>query len=345
MKRLTITALAAALAAAALAIAGGGALAATAPTATTTGVKEVTATSATLTGTVDPNGQATTYAFQYGQSTTYPYETAPQSAGSGSTAQAVTATVTGLRPGTRYHFRLIATAAGSSVAGSDFTFNTTGIAPPSGLLPTVATNPATIADAHDATLNGTVGPSTVPVRAYFEVGTGIPYEFRTIPQVLPPSTAPRTVSAPLSGLAGARSYHYRLLAEGEGGELTAGIDASFDTTAVSRLSPRGLVVLASPPFQRRLPVLVTVSGQLLLPSGVSRRRGCEGYVTITFRRVHEVAIQVLRAGLHRDCTYLLPVRFSSARRLHGGRITVEVVFPGNQVLHRFTASKVHIQIG
>jgi hypothetical protein len=254
-------------------------------------------------------------------------------------------TVTGLRAGTTYHFRLLAASGTSSVAGSDVTFTTPGVTPPAALLPTVSTGTASATDAHDATLTGAVGPSAVPVRYYFEVGTGVPYVLRTIPGQLPAATAARTVSAPLSGLQGGRTYHYRLVVEGEGGELAAGKDATLNTAALNRLSPRGLVVLASPPFQRRLPAVVTVSGRLLLPAGVSRAQGCQGFVTITFRRAHEVAIQVLRAGLHRDCTYVLPVRFSSARRLHGGRLVVEVVFPGNQVLHRFTASKVHIQIG
>src|SRR2546423_15391355 len=42
-----------------------------APVVSTGGVPAVTATSATLTGTVNPEGEATTYYFQYGTSTAY----------------------------------------------------------------------------------------------------------------------------------------------------------------------------------------------------------------------------------------------------------------------------------
>jgi hypothetical protein len=69
----------------------------------------VMGTSATFTATINPNGIATTVFFEYGTTTTYGSTTPNQNIGSGTTPQTVTATVTGLTPGTTYHVRAAAT--------------------------------------------------------------------------------------------------------------------------------------------------------------------------------------------------------------------------------------------
>ncbi|MGH3081907.1 MAG: hypothetical protein ACRDNH_12375, partial [Gaiellaceae bacterium] len=78
----------------------------TAPVAVTGSATSVTVSSATLNGTVDPNGRATNWYFEYGTSTSYGSKTAVASAGSGTTARSVSAAVSSLRPGRVYHFRL-----------------------------------------------------------------------------------------------------------------------------------------------------------------------------------------------------------------------------------------------
>ena len=89
----------------------GGAAAAVAPAAITGPVSSVGATSATVTGTVNPNGQATSWYVEYGTSTSYGSRTASQNAGSGTANAAVSASLTGLTPGTTYHYRVVATNA------------------------------------------------------------------------------------------------------------------------------------------------------------------------------------------------------------------------------------------
>ena len=344
MNRLVIVPFATATTAALVIAGASGAFASSAPTVTTTAAKEVTDTTARITGTVDPAGQQTRYAVQYGQNTGYEQESAVQSTGSETTTQSVEIALSALRPGTTYHARLLAANASGTGAGADVTFKTTGVAPPAGAVAQAASGPAIVRDAHDVTLTGTVGARSVPVSYYFEMGTSLPYDVQTIPQQLPVGATPTSVSAPIGGLEAGQTYHYRLVVIGEGGEQTSGADATVLTSEVGRLSPNSLVVNAMPAVQRNLPATVTVSGRLVPPAGVKLTRACQGFVTITFRRVHEVAIQVLRAGLHTDCTFSLPVRFSSARRLHGGHLVVEVVFPGNGVLHRRT-TRTAIQVG
>ena len=95
-----------------------------APTVTTGGVTGLTTTGATLNGTVNPNGVATTVSFEWGETTSYGQTTAGQSAGSGTAAQAVSAALTGLAPCTAYHYRATATSAGGTATGEDASFRT-----------------------------------------------------------------------------------------------------------------------------------------------------------------------------------------------------------------------------
>jgi hypothetical protein len=94
------------------------------PTATTELATGVTKTEATLNGTVNPNGQETKYYFEYGTSTSYGTKTVEASAGSGTGNIKESQAVTGLSPGTEYHFRIVATNAGGTTYGADKTFTT-----------------------------------------------------------------------------------------------------------------------------------------------------------------------------------------------------------------------------
>lgn len=99
------------------------------PTAGTETATPVTEHEATLRGAVNPQGKPTEYFFKYGTTTAYGSETATQSAGEGTASVPVSAIVSGLSPGTTYHFKLIATNEKGTAEGSDRTFTTTS--PPS----------------------------------------------------------------------------------------------------------------------------------------------------------------------------------------------------------------------
>lgn len=99
-----------------------------APVATTGQASLVTATSATLGGSITPNGDATTYHFDYGLTADYGTSTADeQVAGSGDASVPVSADLTTLIPGTLYHFRVVAANAVDIVNGTDETFTTTAV--------------------------------------------------------------------------------------------------------------------------------------------------------------------------------------------------------------------------
>jgi len=112
------------------------------PTATTRAATSVGSTSATLNGTVRPNGAVTQYYFQYGATAAvYGSQTATATVGScapGQTSgpycsvprtQRVLATITGLTPGQTYHYRLVATRSGLTAYGRDRAFTTHRVNP------------------------------------------------------------------------------------------------------------------------------------------------------------------------------------------------------------------------
>jgi hypothetical protein len=98
---------------------------AAAPVVQTAVANSVTANSAVMNGTVNPNGASTSAYFQYGTTTSY-----------GSTAQTVTGitttqnlqtTLTGLAPSTTYHYRIVASSSGGTSYGNDMFFTTAGV--------------------------------------------------------------------------------------------------------------------------------------------------------------------------------------------------------------------------
>ena len=96
------------------------------PVVATSAASLVTQTSATLNARVNPNGGLVSEcSFEYGTSTSYG-SSAPctPSPGSGTSAVAVSAAVSGLTPNTAYHFRISATNSGGTSKGLDRTFTT-----------------------------------------------------------------------------------------------------------------------------------------------------------------------------------------------------------------------------
>ena len=98
-----------------------------APSATTGPATDITSTGATVTGSVSPGGDPTTYFFQYGTTTAYGSQT-PNDTANGNATKSVKADLTGLAPNTTYHYRLVATNATGTSTGADMTFKTGGAA-------------------------------------------------------------------------------------------------------------------------------------------------------------------------------------------------------------------------
>jgi hypothetical protein len=98
---------------------------ATPPTVATGSASGISATGATLNGTVNPNGASTTGWFQWGTTTSYGNTTASQSLGSGTSGVALSSAVS-LQSNTPYHFRAVAQNSGGTTYGGDASFTTSG---------------------------------------------------------------------------------------------------------------------------------------------------------------------------------------------------------------------------
>jgi sugar lactone lactonase YvrE len=88
----------------------------------------VTATRATLSGTVDPQGGSAHWHFDYGPTAAYGSRTPERQTGPATASQPVSAQLAQLTPGTTYHFRLVAKTVRGTATTADGTF-TTGTAP------------------------------------------------------------------------------------------------------------------------------------------------------------------------------------------------------------------------
>src|SRR5437868_1650043 len=115
-------------------------------------------------------------------------------AGSGTTGTGVSATITGLVPGTTYHYRLAATNASGTTNGADGVFTTSGSP-----VPAAVTGSATNLSASSATLDGSVNPNGRATTWRFEYGTSTSYGSNTPSQNAGSGTTPGNVSAPGSG--------------------------------------------------------------------------------------------------------------------------------------------------
>ncbi len=95
-----------------------------APSVSTGGVSNVSFSSATLAGSVDPRGQATNYVFQYGPTRSYGSQTPLSPAGNGTKTIRVSQSVGGLQSLTTYHYRIVASSVAGTTKGQDRTFTT-----------------------------------------------------------------------------------------------------------------------------------------------------------------------------------------------------------------------------
>ena len=106
----------------------------------------MTNNSATLAGNVTANGASTNVTFEYGETIAYGSSVAATpSPVTGSIATAVSAALSGLIPGTTYHYRVVASSTNGNTEGADQTFTTT--APPvatTGIASGITSNSATL---------------------------------------------------------------------------------------------------------------------------------------------------------------------------------------------------------
>ena len=190
------------------------------PVATTSDVAKIKTTSATLRGSLDSLGTATTVtvSFEWGTATgSYTHTTADQARTS---TGAFSADLTGLTPGTTYYYRAKADGDGDPVYGEEKPFTTPTTAP------SVTTNDATEVHSTSATLNGIIDSlgTAGSVEVSFEWGLTTAYGSETTPGS---KTTTGDFNATLTNLSSNITYHFRAKATGHG--IAYGADMMFTT--------------------------------------------------------------------------------------------------------------------
>jgi len=200
------------------------------PTVVTTGASSVDATSATLEGTVDPEGDDADFSFEYGTDGSYGSRTPSLPVGDGTSAVPVSAPVADLLPNTRYHFRVVGSRGDDAISGADATFTTDPAPPvldgtPSGVSPPFASD----IGPDGATINGTIDPRGSSTTYSVEYGTTTAYG-SSEPAASPlEGQGDQPAVVPIAGLAPGTTYHFRLVADNGTGGAQPGQDATFRT--------------------------------------------------------------------------------------------------------------------
>jgi len=159
------------------------------------GATDVTSRNATLTGTIDPHGEDTTYHFNYGPTSSYGARTAEVDGGSGNGEQQVTQEISGLSPDTTYHVQVVATSDdGVKRFGADGLFRTAP-APKA-----VAISPIGVSTG-SATLVGDLDTYGLAGTYRFDVSSlDSSYEMSTVERAVAGNDGTERVSVPVDGL-------------------------------------------------------------------------------------------------------------------------------------------------
>src|SRR3954447_13296881 len=177
-----------------------------APSVSTGGYDSLTSTSVTLTGSVNPQGCYTEYAFEYGRSSEgYPDEIYG-SAGSGTSSVPVSTSSAIVQPSTTYHYRLSAWSEGGEVTGGSGSFTT----PAACTKPTVTPEAASSITMSSAKLNGEINPNGCSTSYTFEYGLAASGTYTKV------NGSAGTISGPVSkevtGLQAGKLYTFNLKA-------------------------------------------------------------------------------------------------------------------------------------
>ncbi len=245
----------------------------TVPTVVTNPVSTFASTTATLSGSGNPNGIATTAWFRY--STTNPgtctdsFGTrAPSSGGtslgSGTAVVNYTQGVTGLQAGTTYYVCTLASNSAGLSVGTVQSFTTTAA-------PSVATIAATQVTTTSATLNGEANPNGAAATGWFRYATTSPGACSDSFGTRTPSTGGTSLgsgssavpfSQGITGLTGGTTYYYCAISQNSVGTRfgtvhsftapaaplvgTVGVDSTTGTTTqlVGSVNPRGSATVA-----------------------------------------------------------------------------------------------------
>jgi len=190
----------------------------------TANVSDITRASAVLEGTVDPEHSPTEYHYVYGETEAYGQVSPPVAAGEAFASAAATPLALGeLKPGTTYHYALVAENPGGMTQTRDRTFTTSPATPP-----IVTVGAATEITSSTAVITAMLDPDGLSTSYTFELASP-GGEFLPASSGSEAGAGPRGIAAALAGLAANTGYRFRVTVTNQDGTATSG-EASFTTS-------------------------------------------------------------------------------------------------------------------
>jgi hypothetical protein len=320
------------------------------------GQSQVTNSSAVLNGPINPNGSATWYWFQYGLTNplgvssgpsfyAFGLTSRPQSAGNGTKFVRVKAKVSGLLPGTRYHFVLCARNKYGADCPGLGTFKTVG--PPGAK---VATGPVALPGSSSATFTGVIYAHATSTNIffltnyYFQYGPTNAYGSLTSVGTIGAGGNPVTVASAVIGLPSGSTFHYRLVAGYGSNVFNYGNDQTFMTLPVPRPAPK-VSASTNPQRPKTSQHKFTTSGHVNGPAA-TKSLACTGAVSIRFYDGgHKVAYSL--APLQPNCTFstqttVIPPPGSGSSHV---KLKIVIHFQGNGYLAPTDARTEFVKLG
>jgi Fibronectin type III domain len=216
---------------------------------------------------INPGGFDTHYQVEYGTTQSYGSITASIDIGSQDSDQSASTELTGLQPGTTYHFRVVASNShGSPVAGVDQTFTTFPITQIDG-------ESFSGVGSLGANLNAQVDDFGLLSNYYYEYGTSDGYGFTTPETSLGAIDGNTGTPVLLTGLEPGTAYHFRVVIKNvmnNESSTVVGADATFTTLPISKTElPDGRVYeMVTPPNNQNANVYVPGnSADVAVPTG------------------------------------------------------------------------------
>lgn len=329
-----------ALAACFLLVSAAAAVAATSPTVKVSSPTSVKTDSATLNGSIDPNGSATVYRFVYGPTTALGVDAPLEKLAAGTATKSVSTTISGLLPGTTYYYQLQASNGAGGTSSTVHHFKTAGPPPPG-----AATGGVSAISKNSATLTGVVEPNHATTSYYFVYGPTTSYGMQTPTETVAAGTQPVPVSAALSGLASGTVFHYQLIVVHTGVAPSGGGDQSFETYPSPTPKPR-VSARTSPRKEIGGPYTFTTNGTVHNKTSTSAALACTGSVTIRFfygRR--QVAVD--HATLGSTCRFSAVTKFAHKprRSRKAEKLKIKLRFEGNGYLAASSAGNETVMLG
>jgi phosphodiesterase/alkaline phosphatase D-like protein len=221
-----------------------------APTVETFAAFNVTYDSASLGGTINPNGLYTFYYFEWGTTVSYGHSTEQVAIGFEQSLFPQQSVINGLlRASTPYHFRIVATNSAGTSYGQDAVFTTQQL-PSEG--PLVITREASNITSNSARLNGVVNPNGRSTSFWYTYKADNNSGATLWPIPLGSGTSDIPLSFEITGLLPYTTYHFMYVAS-SGEVVIHGGDMIFTT----------LPGLAPPLAQTGYPSVVTTSSATL----------------------------------------------------------------------------------